>query len=76
MLSWLQSSLISRAPSPYPALASVIVHALTGSFFTLIMWVTDGGCALATVTLLCGPYGHVRDKAKRAHVRASHGSIS
>jgi hypothetical protein len=33
----------------------VIVHALTGGFFTLGTWVIAAGCALAAVTLLSGP---------------------
>ena len=56
MLCWLQSSLTARAAPRYQALTSAVLHALTGNFFTLATGCVAGMLALATVTLLSGPY--------------------
>ena len=54
-LARLLSGLSTRAAPPYQAVASVVVHALTNSLFTMTMWFVAGGFALAAVTLLSGP---------------------
>jgi hypothetical protein len=56
ILSRLQSSLTARAAPRYQAVTSAVVHALTGNFFTLTTGCVAGILALATVTLLSGPY--------------------
>jgi hypothetical protein len=55
-LSRLLSTFSTRAAPRYQAVANVIVHALTNSFFTMTTWIVAGGFALAAVTLLPGPY--------------------
>jgi hypothetical protein len=56
MLSWLQSSLTARTGPRYRPATSAILHALTGSFFTLTTWCVAGSLTLTAVTLLSGPY--------------------
>ena len=56
MLCWLQSSLTARAAPRYQAVTSAVLHALTSNFFTLATGCVAGILALATVTLLSGPY--------------------
>jgi len=53
-VSWGQSSLIDRAAPRYQAVTSVIVHALTIGFFTMITWCVVGGLAIAAIALLSG----------------------
>jgi hypothetical protein len=55
-LSLLESSLVSHASPHYQAVTSVVVHALTNSFFTLTTWFAAGGFAVTAVALLGGPY--------------------
>jgi hypothetical protein len=55
-LSMLESSLVSHASPHYQAVTSVVVHALTNSFFTLTTWFVAGGFAVTAVALLGGPY--------------------
>ena len=50
-----RSALISREAPRYQAMTSAIVHALTGSFFTLITWFIIGGCVIAAGALLPAP---------------------
>jgi hypothetical protein len=56
VLSWAQSSLITRAAPHYRAVTSTIVHALTSGFFTMTTWSVAGGLALAAIALLSGPH--------------------
>lgn len=55
-LSVLKSTLVSQASPHYQAVTSVVVHALTNSFFTLTTWFVAAGFAVTAVTLLAGPY--------------------
>jgi hypothetical protein len=54
-VSWGQSSLIGRAAPRYQAVTSVIVHALSISFFTMTTWCLVGGFAITAIALLSGP---------------------
>jgi hypothetical protein len=56
VLGRLQSSLTARAAPRYQAVTSAVLHALTSNFFTLATGCVAGMLALATVTLLSGPY--------------------
>ena len=55
-VSWGQSSLIDRAAPRYQAVTSVIVHALTTGFFTMITWCVASSFAITAITLLSGSY--------------------
>ena len=55
-LARLLSTLSTRATPRYQAVANVVVHALTNSFFTMTRWIVAGGFALAAGILLSGRY--------------------
>src|SRR5512142_339688 len=55
-VSWGQSGLIDRAAPRYQAVTSVIVHALTGGFFTMTTWCVAGGFAITAIALLPGSW--------------------
>jgi hypothetical protein len=68
--SWGQSSLIGRAALRFRPVTSVIVHALTSSFFTLTTWCVAGCLAVTAIALLTGlfrrdppsGYDRIRDR--------------
>jgi hypothetical protein len=67
--TWLQSSLITRAPPRDQPVVTAIVHALASGFFTLALWCVMSSLILATAALLSGSRSRgnaIRSRARQA----------
>jgi hypothetical protein len=50
-LTWAQSSLVGKEPAAYQPAVTAILHAVTGSFFSLAWWHVTVGLILAACLL-------------------------